>query len=174
DGADAVDNSVNGMRSTFSQEAVQEFKLILGNYNAEYGRATGGVINIVTKSGSQDFHGAAFGYLRNKPFQARNPFSVEVDPNGDLIPTKQAYTRVQTGTAFGGALRKDKTFFFFSYEYTQREETGFYSIGQNNFGFTTGLVPCLPIPLSLTPSQLGFYQGGLGQLSGGGTSCTGN
>jgi len=174
DGADAVDNSVNGIRSTVSQEAVQEFQMVLSNYNAEYGRATGGVINIVTKSGTNDFHGDVFGYLRNKAFQARNPFSVEVDPSGDLIPTKQAYTRVQTGTAFGGALKKDKTFFFFSYEYTQREETGFSSIGQNNFGFTTGLVPCLPIPLSLTPSQLGFYQGGLGQLSGGGASCTGN
>src|SRR5882762_3192905 len=174
DGADAVDNSVNGIRSTVSQEAVQEFQMILSNYNAEYGRATGGVVNIVTKSGSNDFHGDVFGYLRNKAFQARNPFSGQVDAAGDLVPTKQAYTRVQTGTAFGGALKKDKTFFFFSYEYTQREETGFSSIGQGNFGLTTGLVPCLPIPLSLTPSQLGFYQGGLGQLSGGGTSCTGN
>jgi Carboxypeptidase regulatory-like domain/TonB dependent receptor len=174
DGADAVDNSVNGIRSTVSQEAVQEFQLILSNYNAEYGRATGGVVNIVTKSGSNDFHGDVFGYLRNKSFQARNPFSVEVDPNGNLIPTKQAYTRVQTGTAFGGALKKDKTFYFFSYEYTQREETGFSSIGQDNWGLTTGQVPCIPIPLSLTPSQLGFYQGALGQLSGGGVSCTGN
>src|SRR5260370_31379430 len=52
DGADAVDNSVNGIRSTVSQEAVQEFQMILSNYNAEYGRATGGVVNIVTKSGS--------------------------------------------------------------------------------------------------------------------------
>jgi Carboxypeptidase regulatory-like domain/TonB dependent receptor-like, beta-barrel len=174
DGADAVDNSINGIRSTVSQEAVQEFQLILSNYNAEYGRATGGVVNIVTKSGTNDFHGDVFGYLRNKAFQARNPFSGQVDANGDLVPTKQAYTRVQTGTAFGGALKKDKTFYFFSYEYTQREETGFSSIGQNNFGFTTGLVPCIPVPLSLTPSQLGFYQGALGQLSGGGASCTGN
>ncbi|HWN75824.1 MAG TPA: TonB-dependent receptor, partial [Candidatus Udaeobacter sp.] len=157
DGADAVDNSVNGIRSTVSQEAVQEFQMVLSNYNAEYGRATGGVVNIVTKSGSNDFHGDVFGYLRNKSFQARNPFSVEVDPNGDLIPTKQAYTRVQTGTAFGGALKKDKTFFFFSYEYTQREETGFSSIGQNNFGFTTGNVNCIPVPLSMTPAQLATY-----------------
>ena len=174
DGADAVDNSVNGIRSTVSQEDVQEFQMILSNYNAEYGRATGGVVNIVTKSGSNDFHGDVFGYLRNKSFQARNPFSGQVDAAGDLVPTKQAYTRVQTGTAFGGALKKDKTFYFFSYEYTQREETGFSSIGQNNFGLTTGLVPCIPAPLSLTPSQLGFYQGALGQLSGGGASCTGN
>src|SRR5262249_61173864 len=56
DGADAVDNSVNGIRSTISQEGVQEFQLILSNYNAEYGRATGGVVTIVTKSGTNDFH----------------------------------------------------------------------------------------------------------------------
>ena len=134
DGADAVDNSVNGIRSTVSQEDVQEFQMILSNYNPEYGRATGGVVNIVTKSGTNDFHGDVFGYLRNQAFQARNPFSGEVDPTtGDLIPTKQAYTRVQAGTAFGGAIKKDKTFYFFSYEYTQREETGFSSIGARKF-----------------------------------------
>ncbi|HEX8871588.1 MAG TPA: carboxypeptidase regulatory-like domain-containing protein, partial [Candidatus Acidoferrum sp.] len=174
DGADAVDNSVNGIRSTVSQEAVQEFQIIVSNYNAEYGRATGGVVNIVTKSGGNDAHGDVFGYFRNKSFQARNPFSGEVNPAGNLVPVKQAYTRAQAGAALGGALKKDKTFYFFSYEYTQREETGFSSIGQGNFGLTTGLVPCIPIPLSLTPSQLGFYQGALGQLSGGGQACTGS
>ncbi|HWY43053.1 MAG TPA: TonB-dependent receptor [Candidatus Sulfotelmatobacter sp.] len=137
DGADAVDNSVNGIRSTVSQEAVQEFQLILSNYNAEYGRATGGVINIVTKSGGNDFHGDAFGYFRNKSFQARNSFSGEVNPaSGVLEPVKQPYTRVQAGMTLGGALKKDKTFFFGSYEYTQREETGFSSIGINNFGLS--------------------------------------
>jgi len=167
DGADAVDNSVNGIRPTISQEGVQEFQLILGNYNAEYGRATGGVINIVTKGGTNEFHGDIFGFLRNKSFQARNPFSGEVDPaTGNLVPTKQAYTRVQTGVAFGGPIKKDKTFYFFSYEYTQREETGFSSIGVDKFGFTTGNVACLadpatgaPIPLSMTASQLATYNG---------------
>jgi Carboxypeptidase regulatory-like domain/TonB dependent receptor len=171
DGADAGDNSVNGIRSTISQEGVQEFQLILSNYNAEYGRATGGVVNIVTKSGSNEFHGDVFGYLRNSSFQARNPFSGEVDADGNLVPVKQAYTRVQTGVTFGGALKKDKTFYFFSYEYTQREETGFSSIGQGKFGLTTGTVPCLPpVTLSMTPTQLGTYQqalGGLSQLTGG-------
>jgi outer membrane receptor protein involved in Fe transport len=57
------------IRSTVSQEAVQEFQLILSNYNPEYGRATGGVVNIVTKSGSNDFHGNVFGYLRNSAFK---------------------------------------------------------------------------------------------------------
>jgi hypothetical protein len=161
DGADAGDNSINGIRSTISQEGVQEFQLILSNYNAEYGRATGGVINIVTKSGGNEFHGDAFGYLRNKAFQARNAFSGEVDPTtGNLDPVKQAYTRTQSGLTFGGPIKKDKTFYFFSYEYTQREETGFSSIGEGNFGLTTGIVsPCIPFPLSLTSSQLAFYQG---------------
>ena len=135
DGADAVDNSINGIRSTISQEGVQEFQLILSNYNAEYGRATGGVVNIVTKSGGNEFHGDAYGYLRNQAFQARNPFSGQIDPaSGALLPAKQGYTRTQSGLTFGGPLKKDKTFYFFSYEYTQRQETGFSSIGIDNFG----------------------------------------
>jgi Carboxypeptidase regulatory-like domain/TonB dependent receptor len=137
DGADAVDNSINGIRATVSQEAVQEFQIVLSNYNAEYGRATGGVINIITKSGGNDFHGDAFIYGRNKTFQARNPFSGQIDPaSGDLVPVKQPYTRVQTGLTLGGPIKKDKTFFFGSYEYTQREETGFSSIGIDNFGLS--------------------------------------
>src|SRR5689334_23455542 len=108
DGADAGDNSINGIRATVSQEAVQEFQLILSNYNAEYGRATGGVVNIVTKSGGNEFHGDAFGYFRNKSFQARNPFSGEINPTtGALDPTKQAYTRTQSGLTFGGPVKKD-------------------------------------------------------------------
>ncbi|HEY6944026.1 MAG TPA: TonB-dependent receptor, partial [Candidatus Acidoferrum sp.] len=155
DGADAGDNSINGIRSTISQEGVQEFQLILSNYNAEYGRATGGVVNIITKSGSNEFHGDAFGYFRNKAFQARNAFSGEVDPvTGVLSPVKQAYTRTQSGLTLGGPLKRDKTFYFFSYEYTQREETGFSSIGIGNFGlspFNCG--GCQLQGLLLTPSQ---------------------
>ena len=157
DGADAVDNSVNGIRSTVSQEAVQEFEIVMSNYNAEYGRATGGVINIVTKSGGKEFHGDVFGYLRNKSFQARNAFSGQIDPaSGDLVPVKQPYTRVQTGLTVGGPVRKDKTFFFGSYEYSQREETGFSSIGIDNFGLRTFQVPLSPgvnVPVQLTPAQ---------------------
>ncbi len=162
DGADAVDNSVDGIRATVSQEAVQEFQMILSNYNAEYGRATGGVVNIVTKSGTNDFHGDVFGYFRNKAFQSRNPFSGEINANGDLVPVKQAYTRTQSGLTFGGALKKDKTFYFFSYEYTQREETGFSSIGIGNYGLQsmTLPVPGVPggLPVELTASQVSAVQ----------------
>jgi Carboxypeptidase regulatory-like domain/TonB dependent receptor-like, beta-barrel len=165
DGADAVDNSINGIRSTLSQEGVQEFQMILSNYNAEYGRASGGVVNIVTKSGSNQFHGDAFGYLRNSAFQARNPFSGEVNSAGDLVPVKQAYTRVQTGLTAGGAIKKDKTFYFFSYEYTQREETGFSSIGEDNFGLTNYNLPVgggVTVPVQLTSAQIGAINSLLG------------
>ncbi len=174
DGADAVDNSINAIRSTLSQEGIQEFQLILSNYNAEYGRASGGVINIVSKSGTNEFHGNAFGYFRNKAFQARNSFSGQVDPvTGNLNPVKQAYTRTQSGLTFGGPLKKDKTFVFFSYEYTQREESGFTSIGLGNFGLKTGVVsPCIPFPLSMTPDQLATYTALLNTVTAGGASCS--
>src|SRR6266446_529979 len=158
DGADAVDNSVNGIRATVSQEAVQEFQIILSNYNAEYGRAMGGVVNIVTKGGSNDIHGNVFGFLRNKAFQARNAFSVEVDAvTGAVNPVKQAYTRVQAGATLGGPIKKDKTFYFLSYETTRRQETGFTNIGANNFGLVPATTPVVPgVTLLLTPAQAAF------------------
>jgi hypothetical protein len=139
DGADAVDNSVNGVRATVSQEAVQEFQVITSDYMPEYGRAMGGVVNIVTKSGSNEVHGDVFGFLRNTGIQAQNPFSVKgvFDPTTEsfsTVPVKQSYTRVQAGATIGGPIQRDKTFYFFSYEITRRQETGFSSIGQNNFG----------------------------------------
>ncbi|HYM74544.1 MAG TPA: carboxypeptidase regulatory-like domain-containing protein [Candidatus Dormibacteraeota bacterium] len=150
DGADATDNSINGVRSTVSQEAVQEFQIITNNYAAEYGRAAGGVVNIITRSGSNDFHGDIFGYLRNRNFQAVNPFSTVANP---------AYTRVQAGAAFGGAIKKDKTYYYFAYEITRRHETGFSSIGQGNFGLTPFDTTLVGLPfgtVQLTPDQIGF------------------
>jgi hypothetical protein len=150
DGADATDNSVNGVRSTVSQEAVQEFQIITNSYSAEYGRAAGGVVNIITRSGSNAFHGDVFGFLRNRNFQAVNPFSTVPDP---------AYTRVQGGAAFGGPIKKDKTYYYFSYEVTRRHETGFSSIGQGNFGLTPFDTTQVNLPfgtLQLTPSQVKF------------------
>jgi hypothetical protein len=150
DGADAVDNSVNGIRSTLSQEGVQEFQIINNSYAPEYGRASGGVVNIITKSGTNQFHGDVFGYLRNRKLQAVNPFSNVSNP---------AYTRVQAGTAFGGPIVKDRTFYYFSFETTRRHETGFSNIGANNFDltpFNTALVGMPFGTLNLTNDQIGF------------------
>jgi hypothetical protein len=146
DGADAIDNSVNGVRSTVSQEAVQEFQLITNGYAPEYGRASGGVVNIITRSGTNAFHGTAFGFLRHRSIQAVNPFSTVKDP---------AYTRVQSGFTLAGPLKRDKTFFFLSFENTSRHETGFSSIGANNFGFVPVSVPGFGT-LQMTPAQAQF------------------
>ncbi len=155
DGADATDNSTNGVRSTVSQEAVQEFQIITNSYAPEYGRAAGGVVNIITRSGSNAFHGDVFGFLRDRDFQAVNPFSTVPNP---------AYTRVQAGTAFGGPIKKDKTYYYFSYEISRRHETGFSAIGQGNYG----LVPFDASPffgapagtfdIQVTPEQAAFMQ----------------
>src|SRR5579859_3177363 len=172
DGADAVDNSVNGVRATVSQEAVQEFQVITSNYMPEFGRASGGVVNIVTKSGGNDLHGNLFGFLRDSAIQARNPFSVTVLPNSQTgfqaVPVKPPYTRVQAGATLGGPIQKDKTFFFFAYEITKRQETGFSSIGADNFGLVNTAFPLpanfLPpgVPASglLTPAQAAFVNDG--------------
>jgi hypothetical protein len=158
DGMDAVDNSTNGIRSTVSQEAVQEFQLLTNGYNAEYGRASGAVVNIVTKGGTNDLHGSAFGFLRNRYIQATNPFSTSYQP---------AYTRTQAGFTLGGPIKKDRTFFYLSYETTRRHESGYSSIGQGQFGLTstTDLGPWMtaatgiPAPQTIvpvTPAQAQF------------------
>src|SRR5215469_10054629 len=155
DGADADDDSVNGVRSTVSQEAVQEFQLITNGYAAEYGRASGGVVNIVTRSGAGAIHGTAFGYLRNRNIQAVNPFSTVPNP---------AYTRVQSGFTLSGPIKKDKAFYFFSFENTRRHETGFSSIGAGNFGLTS-----LPLPgfgtFQVTPQQATFISANVPALT---------
>ena len=80
DGADAGDYISGGTRTTVSQDAVQEFQIITNGFAAEYGRASGGVVNIVTKSGTNQTHGSAYGFLRNRYIQATNPFSTVYQP----------------------------------------------------------------------------------------------
>jgi outer membrane receptor protein involved in Fe transport len=181
DGADAVDKSVGGVRATVSQEAVQEFRVITSNYMPEYGRATGGVVNIVTKSGSNELHGNLFGFLRNAAIQARNPFSVQgaFDPATDTVtlkPVKQSFTRVQAGATLGGPIQKDKTFFFFAYETIRAQATGFTSIGDNNFGLVPvpGASVCSATPLLLTggpTGQAAFYPGKIAAAGGCGSAA---
>lgn len=135
DGADNNDNAVNGVRGTVSQEAVQEFQLITNSYAPEFGRASGAVVNIITKSGTNDFHGSVFGFLRHKSFQARNAFSISDDP---------AYTRGQYGFTFGGPIKENRTFFFTAFEQTHRQETAFSVVGRDTSIF------------NLTDDQLAF------------------
>lgn len=107
--------------SSISQAAVREFQVNTSNYSAEYGRAAGGVINTVTKSGTNDFHGQLFYYLRDNRFGARNPRGINPQ-NGD--PLKPVDERHQFGGAVGGPIAPDKLFFFFSYEQQKRDFPG--------------------------------------------------
>jgi outer membrane receptor protein involved in Fe transport len=150
DGADAGDYISGGTRSTVSQDAVQEFQIITNGFAAEYGRASGGVVNIVTKSGTNATHASAFAFLRNRYIQATNPFSTVYQP---------AYTRVQAGFTVGGAIIPDRTFYFFSTEITRRQESGFSDIGTNNFGLTNIDVSSfygVPATVEGTPQQAAF------------------
>jgi hypothetical protein len=97
----------NAIGVTMGVDAIQEFSVLTGNYPAEYGRTSGGVINAITSSGTNALHGTVYEYLRNSALDARNYF----DPM--TIPP---FRRNQFGAAIGGPIKKDKTFFFFNYE----------------------------------------------------------
>jgi len=118
DGADNTDNSVNASRSTVSQEAVQEFQVVTNSFAPEFGRSSGGVVNVVTKGGTNQLSGNVFGFLRHKSFQARNPFAPV---------NKPPFTRAQYGATLGGPLHKDRSFFFVAFEQRQRHESGFFT-----------------------------------------------
>jgi hypothetical protein len=93
-----------------SQDTVQEFKVVTNNVSAEYGNYAGGVINITTKSGTNDFHGSAYEYLRNKVLNANDYFN-----NKNGLP-RAPLVQNQFGGTLGGPIKKDKTFFFFGAE----------------------------------------------------------
>ncbi len=106
------------VRLQISEDAVEEYRVNSALYDAEYGTQAGGQINVVTKSGGNDFHGTLFGYFRNSIFDARNFNDGTPDPiTGAFVPTSVLPFRMgQYGLTFGGPIQKDKTFFFISYE----------------------------------------------------------
>ena len=118
DGADNKEGFFNTFNIAPSVDAVQEFKIQIGQYSAEYGSGGGAVINVVTKSGTNDFHGTLWEFLRNDKLDSRNFF---------LPPTtkKAALRRNQFGVAGGGPIIKDRTFFFGNYDGT-RERRGVF------------------------------------------------
>src|ERR1035438_7219676 len=122
DGGNNVDEYTNVNLPFPFPDALQEFSVETANYSAQYGQNSGGVVNVVTKSGTNELHGDAFEYVRNREFNARNYFAKTVDP----------LKRNQFGATLGGPVYipglykgKDKTFFFFGYQGTiLREMTG--------------------------------------------------
>ena len=124
-------NTVSGgVETTINQEGVQEFQVLRNSYNAEFGGSSGGIVNIVSKSGSNRWSGSVFGLFRSERFDARNPF--DFNPSG-----KSPFNRQQFGGSLGGPVRQDKTFFFTSVERFTQDETTFVNLLQNPRIFQT-------------------------------------
>ena len=104
---------------SISQAAIQEFQVNTSNYSAEYGRSAGGVVNAITKSGTNSIHGSGFWYIRDNTLGATNPFT---KINGQ--PVKPEDQRQQWGGNIGGPIVKDKLFFFFNYDQQHRNFPG--------------------------------------------------
>src|ERR1700724_3658553 len=102
----------NVLGGALGVDAIQEFSVITSNYSAQYGRTSGGVVNAVTKSGSNGFHGSAYGFFRDSALDARNYF--DYDANGN--PYKAPFRRHQFGGSAGGPIIRDRTFIFGDYE----------------------------------------------------------
>ncbi len=123
DGGESNDGG-GGVRPTIGQEAVREFQVNRSNYTAEYGGSRGGVVNIVSKGGTNAIHGSVFGFFRNKGLDATNPFNVVLDSaSNTLTRVKPDSSRQQFGATVGGPVRKDKTFFFLDYEQERCRES---------------------------------------------------
>jgi hypothetical protein len=118
DGADDISTASGIQRGTPPQESVQEFRVINTDYSAEFGRATAGIVNIITRSGTNEWHGSLYEYFRNDKMDAVN-----------LLQASGAHVlrQNQFGAAIGGPLKKDKTFLYGNYEAQRRGESPFYN-----------------------------------------------
>jgi hypothetical protein len=116
--AEANPTVIAGSTSAFSplsQDAVQEFQVQTSGYSAEFGHAAGGIVNTLTKSGTNSFHGSAFEFFKNRTLNATDPYSIGT--NG--LPFNPPNWRHQAGGSIGGPLRKNKLFFFANTEETR-------------------------------------------------------
>lgn len=123
-GSDTEEAVNSGTAIIPNLDSIAEFRIVTSNADAEYGGHTGGQINVITKSGSNEFHGDVFEFLRNTDLDARNYFS----------PTRGAFDQNQFGGTFGGPIRKDKIFFFADYQgtrLTQGVDTGQIPVPSN-------------------------------------------
>jgi hypothetical protein len=147
DGADTINTVTGSQRSTPPQESVSEFRVVNNSFGADYGRALGGVVNIVTKSGANVFHGAVYDYFQNNALDARS--LLQQSPQADALRQNQF------GMAFGGPVRKDNTFFFANYEGQRRAESPTYpDVLSGNLAFINGAKAAL----GLSPENLNILR----------------
>ncbi|HJQ35659.1 MAG TPA: TonB-dependent receptor [Thermoanaerobaculia bacterium] len=149
DGVDNNDPIVGAVRATFSQEAIQEFQVLTNSYSAEFGKASGGVVNIITRSGTNDPGGNLFYFFRNDSLNSKSIFEEEDIFGNDVNRDKAPFKQNQWGVTFGGPLVRDRTFYFLSAESLNTDTNNFVNIDPaavtllNAAGFpvTTGNVP---------------------------------
>lgn len=118
DGVSANDDAADLTGAYYSEEVIDQFQVVTAGGIAEFGRASGGVINILTRSGTNDWRGNFYGFARNQRFDARNP----------LAPTKDPLTQAQSGGTAGGPLHHDRTFLFTNFEQTRRNYSAVLTI----------------------------------------------
>jgi carboxypeptidase family protein/TonB-dependent receptor-like protein len=123
DGGDNTDDTIGGALQNFNLEAVQEFKIQTMQYKAEFGRSSGGVLSVVTKSGTNNFDGSAYGFFRDKSLNEKTESEKQAGAD------KGEYKRKQYGVSFGGPIIKDKAHFFATYEKTDRDTTVTFDTG---------------------------------------------
>jgi hypothetical protein len=154
DGADNINTATGSQRATPSQEAVSEFRVLNNSFGAEYGRALGGIVNIVTKSGTNNLNGSVYNYLQNN---ATNATSILTLPQFDTLRQNQY------GGTLGGPLVKDRTFFFASYEGQRRQESPTYpAILVDNLGAINAVKQSLGLaPENLNVLRTADYDKGL-------------
>ena len=154
---------------SISQAAIREFQVNTSSYSAEYGRSAGGVVNAITKSGTNDFHGGAFYYQRNNKWGARNPLStIQQQINGVFTPVgfKPKDVRHQFGGTIGGPIVRDRAFFFFSYDQQKRNFPGLARFSSNTFLNLTNAQRNTIIARGVTASQIDSTLNFLSTLAG--------
>src|SRR4029079_8158966 len=154
---------------SISQAAIREFQVNTSSYSAEYGRSAGGVVNAITKSGTNDFHGGFFYYQRNNKWGARNPLAVrQALINGVFTPVgyKPEDVLPQLGGIICCPIVRDKAFFFFSYDQQKRNFPGLAVFGQNGFLNLSSANRTALINRGLTNTQIDNTVNFLATLSG--------
>jgi hypothetical protein len=121
DGGDNNDDTVGGQLEAFPLEAIEQFNFQTQRFKAEYGRSNGGVLSVVTKSGTNLFAGSAFEFFRDKSMNALT--ETEILAAGTNTPVKGDYRQNQFGGSFGGPIVKDQAHFFFAVERTNQDKT---------------------------------------------------
>ncbi len=152
DGGDNKDNVVGSLLQNFSYESIQEFQVIQHRWTAEQGRSVGGIVNVITKSGTNDVHGSFFANFRDEKlrrFDFFDDIAKRTNPNYE----KPEFNRQEFGGSIGGPIKRDKTFFFFALErFRERQNVAIFPSAVAELQAIPGIdfVPLIPTPYNDT------------------------